>query len=132
MLSDIYRKLKSQQQTLFLGVCVVLVAIISYNIGRINTLEKTPLKITKEGSLGANIYQGTSPKIIENNSSERIRSTPKPTDLRVIVSKKSTTKKYHYLWCAGGKKIKEENKLWFNSASEAETAGYSLAGNCEL
>lgn len=55
---------------------------------------------------------------------------PKFLDTRVVVSKASTSKRYHYTWCPGAKKIKEENKIWFNSAQEAESRGYALAGNC--
>ncbi len=51
-------------------------------------------------------------------------------DFRVVASKKSTSGKYHFLWCAGAKQIKEENKLYFNSEGEAISAGYTLAGNC--
>ncbi len=128
MLSKILHLIKSYQHTIFLGLSVLLISIISYNIGRINALEKTPLKITN----GANIYQaakgqGTSEQGVQTNTIK-----PKQTDLRVVVSKKSSTKKYHHLWCPGAKKIKEENKLWFNTAQEAQFAGYTLAGNCEL
>ena len=52
----------------------------------------------------------------------------KVLDTRVVASKNSD--KYHYTWCAGAKKIKEENKVWFSSAEEAESKGYTLAGNC--
>lgn len=39
-------------------------------------------------------------------------------------------KKYHWPWCPGGKSIKEENKIWFNSREDAERAGYTPAANC--
>ncbi len=127
MLSKFLQLIKSRQHSIFLGLCLILISVISYNIGRINALEKTPLKITNE----ANIYKASNAQSSQGITRDAIKSSPKPTDLRVIVSKKSSSKKYHYLWCIGGKKIKEENKLWFNSAQEAEAAGYTLAGNCE-
>ena len=132
MLSKFLQIIKTSQYAIFYGLCIILVSVISYNIGRINALEKTPLSITKGETIQGNIYQATSPKAETSSKAGGIVSTPKPTDLRVIASKKSTTKKYHYLWCQGGKKILEANKLWFNSAQEAESAGYTLAGNCEL
>jgi hypothetical protein len=52
------------------------------------------------------------------------------SDTRVVVSKSSTSKKYHHPWCAGAKQIKEANRLWFASPAEAQAAGYTLAGNC--
>ena len=132
MISKFLHLIKSFQNTIFLVVCIILVSVISYNIGRINALEKTPLKITKENALEANIYKGASPKLETDPKTNIPISNPKPTDLRVIASKKSTTKKFHYLWCSGAKQIKEENKLWFASAIEAQSAGYTLASNCEL
>lgn len=46
------------------------------------------------------------------------------------VASKSGTK-YHLLWCAGAKQIKEENKIFFNSTEEAKNAGYAPASNCK-
>jgi hypothetical protein len=40
-------------------------------------------------------------------------------------------KAYHLPWCSGAKRIKEENKIWFQTKEEAEKAGYHPAGNCE-
>lgn len=37
---------------------------------------------------------------------------------------------YHYPWCPGALKIKEENKIFFNTKEEAEKRGYKPAGNC--
>jgi hypothetical protein len=46
-----------------------------------------------------------------------------------VASKKGT--KYHLPTCIGAKSIKEGNRIWFGSKSEAERAGYSPAGNCK-
>ena len=37
---------------------------------------------------------------------------------------------YHALGCPGAIKIKEENKIWFQSKEEAATRGYQPAANC--
>jgi len=42
-----------------------------------------------------------------------------------------TGSKYYYPNCAGLKRIKVENLVYFASESEAEKAGYELAKNCE-
>ncbi|OHA15361.1 MAG: hypothetical protein A3G52_00010 [Candidatus Taylorbacteria bacterium RIFCSPLOWO2_12_FULL_43_20] len=42
-----------------------------------------------------------------------------------------TSDKYHYPWCSGALRMKEENKIWFKSAEEARAAGYTPAGNCK-
>lgn len=38
--------------------------------------------------------------------------------------------KYHLPWCSGAQRIKEENKIWFDSKEEAERRGFSPAKNC--
>ncbi|MBP6886343.1 MAG: hypothetical protein KBC02_03850 [Candidatus Pacebacteria bacterium] len=52
------------------------------------------------------------------------------SDRRVVTSKNSSSKKYHYSWCASGKRIKDTNRIWFPSEKDALQAGYTLAGNC--
>ena len=37
---------------------------------------------------------------------------------------------YHYPWCSGALRIKEENKIWFASIADAESKGYKPASNC--
>ncbi len=60
-------------------------------------------------------------------SSVQSDNTEKPDKL--LVGSKNGSK-YHYPWCSGAKRIKEENKIWFASAEEAKRAGYTPAVNC--
>ena len=46
----------------------------------------------------------------------------------VVGSRQGT--KYHLPWCSGAQRIKEENKIWFESQAAAEAAGYTPAANC--
>lgn len=116
---------------MFLGVCIMLVAIISFNLGKINALHQVPIKISD----GANIYKALNGNIPQITTQKGIGATPKPqqpADTRVVASKNSNPKKYHYTWCSGAKRIKPENQIWFTSAAEAKKAGYVLAGNCNM
>jgi methylphosphotriester-DNA--protein-cysteine methyltransferase len=45
-----------------------------------------------------------------------------------VASKNGT--KYHYPWCSGAKRIKDENKVWFDTVEQARAAGYTPAANC--
>lgn len=45
-----------------------------------------------------------------------------------VASKKG--QRYHLLQCPGAQQIAEENKIYFASKEEAESAGYSPARNC--
>lgn len=137
MLSKFFQLIKSRQYELFLGSCIILIAIISYNLGQISSLKKTPISVKDSANLKADIFDAA------NSKSETLNSKQTPAlegrgslnkverqklDTRVVVSKNSD--KYHYGWCSGAKRIKSENQIWFNSAKEAESKGYVLAGNC--
>ena len=123
ILSKILSLVKLYQKDIFLGFCIILISVIGFNLGKINALNKTPDKTTEK----ANVYQNINAPSILNS----IKSTPiQPQDLRVVASKASSTKKYHFTWCPGAKQIKEANKLWFETDIAAQQAGYTLAGNC--
>lgn len=107
---------KKNQQDIVLTLAAGLIAVISFNVGRIYTAQNLKASLIVTG--------GSSQNLIEKRS-----DTQKP-DLRVIISKNSTSKKYHFLWCPGAEKIKEENKIYFSSEAEAQSRGYALARNC--
>ena len=129
MLARFFNLIKSNKHSIFLAFCIGLISFISYNLGQIDALQQTPIKIVETGelkagggNLKADIYSATKTETIDNKAQTKV------LDTRVVASKNSD--KYHYTWCAGAKKIKEENKVWFSSAQEAESRGYTLAGNC--
>ncbi len=126
MLSKILKKVNEHALDLFVVFSVACIALISYNLGRIRALEKTPVTVRQDATL---IDSLVSPQTDVYQAGERVLPTPR--DQRVVASKTSSSKKYHYTWCAGAKQIKPENQLWFPTAAEAQGAGYSLAGNCQ-
>lgn len=123
ILAKIVQAVKNHNKDLFLSFCIVLISIIGFNLGRINVLNKTPTKTTEN----ANVYQATNGTSTQSNQ-KPISTQPK--DMRVVVSKASSSKKYHYSWCNSGKRITQKNQLWFENESLAQQAGYTLAGNC--
>jgi hypothetical protein len=52
-----------------------------------------------------------------------------PESAPIVASKNGT--KYYYSHCSGVGRIKEENRLYFDSFQEAESAGYEIAKNCQ-
>ena len=42
-----------------------------------------------------------------------------------------TGSKYFLPWCGSAQSIKEENRVYFATAADAEAAGYSPARNCK-
>ena len=111
------------KKNLFLISLVVLISLFSYQLGRISGPKDEPIKI--EGGSIQEIFQPDSN--IRINTDDANRGVER-IDFRVVVSKNSD--KYHFLWCSGAERIKEENKVYFNSEEEAIKAGYTLAGNC--
>jgi len=49
---------------------------------------------------------------------------------KVYVGSKNSTK-YHYTWCKWAQKINPNNKVVFNSAQEAQAAGYIPCKVCK-
>lgn len=118
--------IKHHRRDIWIGLCIALTSWSAYNVGRIRAFQEA-----QNGSRG--LISDVSGTGIPAPSAVTIRQASKApvrTDLRVVASKSSSSKKYHYTSCAGASKIKDSNKIWFDTAAEAEEKGYTLAGNC--
>lgn len=117
---------------IFLSLVIILVATLSFGIGRLSVVgNREPIKIEYNEDL-ANDSLTTLPNTPSSNSAtvvNAVKAVTPTTSQTVVVSKNGT--KYHYLHCSGAKQIKEENKIVFASPSLAESAGYTLAANCK-
>ena len=100
---------------------LVLIGILGFGIGRWSKIEETKTPILIENPAGE---QGVNATPIVSGTSETTS-----TKTGALVGSKNGTK-YHYPWCNGATRIKEENKIWFASAEEAKKAGYNPAANC--
>ncbi|MDP3697062.1 MAG: hypothetical protein Q8R55_03445 [Candidatus Taylorbacteria bacterium] len=114
MLPKFLEFIKARQSEVVLGLAVVLIAVIAFESGRISVIGRhdEPLEIKH---VTANITD--------------TESANQKLDLRVVASKNSTL--YHFLWCSGAKRIKEENKIIFSNEQEAQNRGHKLASNCD-
>lgn len=92
-----------------------LLALLSFGLGRLTKIDEArePIRI-ESTDLTAQVAKSELPEI--------------KTSGQLVGSKNGD--KYHYPWCAGAARIKEENKIWFASAALAERAGYTPAANC--
>ncbi len=104
----------SQWRKLFLALVIILVATLSFGIGRLTGGEERE---------GIKIENDTQSATVIN------AVVPAPRSLGEVVASKNGTK-YHFSYCPGAKQIKEGNRISFNSATEAEASGYTLASNC--
>lgn len=108
-------------QKLFLSLTIILVALLSFGIGRLSVAgDREPIKIEYDPNLSTSQV---------DNVASVISATKPNNSTSVVVSKNGT--RYHYLDCAGAKQIKEENKIVFATPVAAEAAGYTLAANCK-
>ena len=102
----------------FLALGVALIAFTAFGLGRATAPRpaKTPLTVEKvpvaASVTDAAIHGGT------------------PRTAGEYVASKNGTK-YYLPSCSGVTRIKEENKIWFDTKEEAERRGYQPAANCE-
>ena len=123
---------------LFIILIIILVGTISFGLGKISSYEKnkTPISILKTRDyMLSTVLEGTSninkleTNIIkENLTSETKTNSSTKTEGLVVASKSGT--KYYYPWCTGVSRIKEENKVWFDSIEKARAAGLTPASGC--
>jgi hypothetical protein len=112
-------KLKSllrSEQTFMAGL-VCLIGIISFVLGRYSVVEPFIAPDNQSNEAG----------IVFTDAPEQAISTT--TTVSVVASSGGT--KYHLPTCSGAKRIKESNKIYFNSILLAKAAGYEPAVNCK-
>lgn len=107
---------------LFLSLVIILVATLSFGLGRLSGGEREGIKLEFDSSISNQASVSGAFNSIENSKLEIENSTS------VVASKNST--KYHYPHCSGAKRILDANKIIFTSPQAAEASGYTLAANC--
>lgn len=117
-------KAMENKKDLYLAIIVILVAIISFGLGRLSKIreEKTPIII--ENALSNTLSASSSSVKIDPN-----KATADKSEMIFVASKNG--KKYYFIWCESAKIIKDQNRVWFSSKEEAEKAGYEPAANCK-
>ncbi len=133
-LKQVNVKIKPIENELFIVLAIILVALISFGLGRLSKIRenKTPITIEnasestpQEPAIGDKAAGGSSGGANYGGSTSIVGSNEK-----LYVASKNGTK-YHFPWCSGAQTIKEENKIWFSTKEEAEKAGYTPAANCK-
>ncbi|MEK7082374.1 MAG: hypothetical protein AAB915_01720 [Patescibacteria group bacterium] len=128
MILDRLEKVKAwcnaNKSDLFAAALIFLVGMGGFGLGRLSVLwqDKMPLEIIEP-------EQGNEAAV---SSASVVQSKPKPRPApargKFVGSRSGSA--YHYPWCPGAQRIKEENKIWFATKEEAEAKGYKPAGNC--
>lgn len=125
MLTKFIKFCKTNEKDLIVIMVIIAVALISFGLGRLSKIRDNKHSITIEntGATAGQIKPVLSPEIAQNEPAI-------PNQEGMLVGSKNGTK-YHYPWCSGALRIKEENKVWFSSVEEARKAGYTPASNCK-
>ncbi len=146
MISKIKKFFKDNEADIVLVIGIILISLVSFGSGWLlgnNSvlssdaatqesiiIENQEAVLTENLNLEASSIEKTES---ENETTVKIEESQqieevKPETSNIVASKNGTV--YHYVWCSGAKRIKEENKIYFNSIEEAEKAGYRPAKNC--
>jgi len=119
VLSEKFPKVKNVifNDDFFIIAIIILVGFGGFGLGRLSKIaeDKTPVYVQKESAR----FEGVGGASI-NEANEKAR--------QFVASVKGA--KYHLPWCSSASRIKEENKVWFATVEDAESAGYTPAGNC--
>lgn len=108
----------------FLSMVIVLVALLSFGLGRLSGAgDGGGIKLEFDSSISNEAQTGNALNSIENSKLKIENSTS------VVGSSKGT--KYHYPHCSGAKRIADANRIIFSSPEAAEASGYTLAANCK-
>ena len=146
MLSNFLQKVKQgavgSKTDLFTALIIFLIGMSGFGLGRLSAVwpDKQPIRImnpaegeARQGRQESGIMNqgkgksGDSPEITSTkDESASLLNTSKG---KYVASKSGTA--YHFPWCPGALRIKEENKVWFDTKEEAEKRGYKPAGNCQ-
>ncbi len=112
---------------IFTGVIIILVAFLAFGLGRLSVLEskKPDIRIETIPAGEAGAMGAAAINAVSNNT-----GTAKETTQGQFVASKNGTK-YYFPWCAGANRIKEENKVWFQTAEDAKNAGYQPSSTCK-
>jgi len=115
------------EDDLYIVIMIILVGTASFGLGKISNYEKNkiPISILKTQELMyASVFEASS----DTKTTGQNIDTNNNVKGTVVASKSGT--KYYYPWCSGVSRIKEENKVWFNSIEDAKSVGLTPASGC--
>ncbi len=111
-----------------LSLIVLLVALGAFGLGRLSVTEqKEPIRII-EPQEKESVSSSPSLRVSPQTQTAAVSAVATKQGEEVVASKNGSV--YHFPWCAGAQKMKEENKVKYASATEAKAAGLRPAANC--
>lgn len=122
-LKQIHEKIKSIYDN-YINIAIWLLILI---LSLINSfifgfLYKNTTQNNRELKLVENVYFVINKEDLVSNLTDG--------DPSLIVASKNGTK-YYFNWCSGINRIKEENRIYFESEEKAREEGYEIASGCK-
>ena len=106
-------------------IIVIMVGLGSFGLGRLSKNAPNPgLKIEYRDQSGNAIGSVDTPQYKPQLNTASANTSGK----NFFGSSRGT--KYYSLGCSAGQNIKQENRVYFDTALEAEKAGYTLSTSC--
>ena len=106
---------------------VILVGLGSFELGRLSKdANSSGIKLEYPAGIEAQNQAGSAILGLETTNPE---TNSKPSEKAFFASNRGS--KYYPAGCAGGKTIKQENRVYFATSEDAERAGYELSSSCK-
>lgn len=122
--------IRRNQADIAIVIGFVLVAVIAFGAGRLSAPEivRNPIIIEEPNASSSSVIFDNVSQPLGAAVGDPVKSpsalTGQGATKGLFVASKSGTK-YYWPWCSWVARIKEENKVWFNSEAQAQQAGFS-------
>lgn len=113
--------------TAFHGLIILLVALVSFGLGRLSMAPGT-LTLAAEKTGTITLATGTVPAAVGAPLRAAPTAATTTTQGPYVASKNGT--KYYLTTCGAANRIKAENRVFFQTVGEATKAGLAPAVNC--
>ena len=127
-------KPQNPKKFLILALIILVVLLVSlggFALGRLSALEEKrhdELRIIGQKTGDRGVLGVTGADVTP--ASDQIIPLESSPIKGVFVGSRSG-KVYYFPWCAGVKRIHDENKVWFSSREDAEAKGYQPSTSCK-
>ena len=111
-------------------IIIILVGLGSFELGRLSKNNANNGIKIEYPSQEANVVESTGPNSSNLPLNSNIaQNSQKSISGNFFASSRGT--KYYSISCSAGKTIKEENRIYFATPTEAQNAGYELSSACK-
>lgn len=132
-LTELLNKIKGIpdiSKDIFIILVIFLVSLGGFALGRLSIVEEK--KHDDLRIIGQKTPDGGVLGLTEGDFRQGTRAgATNPSPVKGVFVGSKSGKVYYPPWCAGVKRIHEENKVWFSSKESAEAKGYRPAASCE-